>query len=194
MIMKNEVAVEDPLGVSEADIVYSGWDEKYIVRSGWTYAINRPCAWFAAFTGCQPLHNQVVIRVLRNADKLFPNSILFLPDSANDNKDHGAIGLVVAKGPGHRRKTTGGAWLEGYCELPVEVGDYVVFARASGEAHEFDGVSYLFTPIEHVWAVLEDYEAKTAPATEREFGLQSHIEKKWGRAGSDMPQVRGKHA
>ncbi len=146
----------------------------------------------------RPLHNQVVIRVLR--EKEFQGSLV-LPESANDNKQHGAIGIVVAKGVGHRRKSlhaTQGPkperqWLGGYCELPVQPGDHVLFARSSGEAHTFGGESFLVTPIEHVMAVLDDYDTSgRAIATEREFGLESSMDKKWSRPASERPVVTGR--
>ena len=60
--------------------------------------------------------------------------------------------------------------------------------------HSIGDVLYLLTPMEHVLGVIEDYNGDRIPATEREVGLQSFIEKKWDRAGSEFPQVEGKHA
>lgn len=144
----------------------------------------------------RPLHNQVVIRVLR--EKEYQGSIV-IPEAANDNKLYAAIGVVIAKGVGHRHKSVHATvgpkperqWHEGYSELPVQPGDYVLFARSAGEAHTFDGKPYLVTPVEHVLAVLEDYESELPAATEREFGMQVGMEKKWNRAASEMPKVEG---
>jgi co-chaperonin GroES (HSP10) len=147
----------------------------------------------------RPLHNQVVIRVLRENDM---RGSIAIPESANDNREHSAIGIVIAKGQGHRNKsrlqTTGPnptrQWLGGYAELPVEPGDYVVLARAAGEAHRFGGQTFLVTPVEHIYAVLEGYEDQRPAATEREFGLEASLDKKWNRPASERPRVGGMHA
>lgn len=147
----------------------------------------------------RPLHNQVVIRVLREEER---SGSIIIPEAHNDNKQFAAIGTVIAKGVGHRRKSrhaTRGpkperAWLGGYCPLPVEEGDQVLFARSSGEAHVFDGEMYLVTPIEHVFGVIEGFDASSrSVATEREFGIEAGMDKKWNRPASERPIVAGKH-
>ncbi len=192
------------------DLVTTGWDEDGGMKPGdvITIAVRyvenpigpKELARTVVPIPFRPLHNQVVIRVLKENEKI---GSIFLPDSANDNKQHGAIGQVIAKGVGHRNKsrlqTTGPnqtrGWLGGYCALPLEPGDYVVFARSSGEAHEFAGQTYLVTPVEHIFAVLEDYDASGRDvATEREFGLQGQMEKQWNRPASEFPKTGGMHS
>jgi co-chaperonin GroES (HSP10) len=175
-------AVEPSLGVSEADIPH-----------------------FPPPLSFRPLHNQVVIRVLE--EKRDPDALV-VGVADPRKRSITATGIIVAKGEGHRRRVLqergkdrrnplDGArygWLPGYSPLPVEVGDTVLCARNMGEHHIIDGESYLVTPVEHIFGVLEGFKAETVPATEREFGMTSFLDKKYGRPASARPIVAGKHA
>lgn len=169
----SESELNAALGVSEADIV------------------TKPFPF-------RPLHNQVVIKILWDDSVI---SSLWIPESAN-NRDLSAIGLVIARGPGHRlrRRIIRGrfeefAWNEGYCEMGIEPGDYVACARNSGEQHEFNGQSYLVTPVEHVFAVLEGYKPRADAdfVSDRNFGQEAYLDRKYKRPASERPHVSGKH-
>lgn len=178
-----------------------GWaSEEAVLKPGdvWTASTDPPLRGVAPIP-FRPLHNQVVIRVLREQDRI---GSIFIPDSHNDNKQHAAVGVVIAKGIGHRRKSRSATigpnpqrqWLGGYCELPVEPGDHVVFARSSGEAHKLGDETFLVTPVEHIFCVLEDYDSSDKiVATEREFGLEAHLDKAFNRPASERPRVSGSH-
>jgi co-chaperonin GroES (HSP10) len=182
-------------------LVTTGWGDDSPIKPGDVMTVDvkeGKMLYFFAPLPFRPLHNQVVIRVLKEKGSI---GSLFIPEAHNDNKQHGAIGMVVACGAGHRRKsilqTTGPnptrEWLGGYCPLPVEPGDYVVFARSSGEAHEISGQTFLLTPVEHIFCVLDGYDPKgREQATEREFGIESQMDKKWKRPASERPRVEGK--
>jgi co-chaperonin GroES (HSP10) len=186
------------------EVTSTGWAKSAFPLQpgdGWTANLNgQTIRGVVPLEGFRPLHNQVVIRVLK--DKEDPAKLVQGVESAK-NRQHAAIGVVIAKGEGWRRRGkkilavtehVQRAALEGYVPLEVEPGDRVLVSRNVGEMHFIGGVLYLLTPMEHVLAVLDDYEAEQVPATEREVGLQSFIEKKWDRAGSEFPKVGGKHA
>lgn len=171
----NAIELNESLGVSAADA-----------------EIIHPATTFP-FT---PLHNQVVIRVLSD-DSIVTS--LWIPDNAN-NKQHSAIGIVIAKGQGHRNRKLGRKgeqpyweWLGGYYPMDIEPGDYVIFARDSGEAHTIAGESYLLTPVEHIYAVLEGYETDRPLATNRNFGVDAYLDRKYNRPESERPKVIGKN-
>lgn len=201
--MKTE-AVEESLGVSRADIITEGWASEGGLKPGDRFTVAGSMAVNTVPLSFRPLHNQVVIRVLEEP----PPTGQFIVAPGTSRRKSTAIGIVIAKGEGHRRRKIAepgkdpknrldGAqysWMPGYCPLEVKVGDYVLCARNMGEHHYIDGESYLVTPVEHVFAVLEDYEASLRPATEREFGLSSFMDKKWDRPESARPIVQGKNA
>lgn len=177
--------IEESLGVSEADIVPLKPGNRI------TMAVR-----YVAPLPFLPLHNQVVIKVLRD-DALV--TTLWIPESAN-NKKHAAVGIVIAKGRGHRRRKLIAkgehpqyAWIEGYCPMDVEPGDHVVFARFAGERHTIDGQSYLITPVEHIYAVLEGYEGETEPATPTQFSQDAYLDAKHGPQ-TVRASVIGKHS
>ena len=92
----------------------------------------------------RPLHDRVLIKVLDSEQKTAGGIII--PDSAKEKPQEGEI---VAAGPG--RTTDDGKLVD----LPVKVGQSVIYSKYAGTEYSEGGVDYLIVRESDILAIVD---------------------------------------
>ena len=92
----------------------------------------------------RPLHDRVLIKVLDSEEKT--SGGIIIPDTAKEKPQQGEI---VAAGPG--RTTDDGKLVD----LPVKVGQSVIYSKYAGTEYSEGGVDYLIVRESDILAIVD---------------------------------------
>jgi chaperonin GroES len=101
----------------------------------------------------QPLFDRIVVKRVESANN--PKSLIIRPDITREKPQEGE---VLAVGPGRERDTMFFSDEPEYFEMPVKVGDRVLFGKYNGTEVELDGEELLIMHASDVFAVIQTAE------------------------------------
>lgn len=96
----------------------------------------------------QPFDARVVVKKPQREEQTA--SGIILPDTVNE-QGQTALGVVLAVGQGSRNMTTGD-----YMEIPVEVGDTIVYTKFSATEIQHEGEEFFVVAERDIVAVVEE--------------------------------------